>query len=48
MNIRIACLSRLTSSKEVKNILAGLESGEISIVIATHRILGDDVRIRRL
>lgn len=41
--IEIACLSRLTAKKEIKEILKKLENGKIDILIGTHRLLSADV-----
>lgn len=46
--IRIEALSRLRSSKEIKNILEGLITGEVDIVIGTHRLLSKDVQFKDL
>jgi transcription-repair coupling factor (superfamily II helicase) len=37
--VRVEVLSRFQSGKEVKDIVAGLRSGNIDIVIGTHRLL---------
>jgi transcription-repair coupling factor (superfamily II helicase) len=46
--IKIKSLSRLQSKKEQKEILKELKSGEIDIIIGTHRILSNDVEFKRL
>jgi transcription-repair coupling factor (superfamily II helicase) len=46
--IRIAELSRFRSSKESTEIIAKLESGDIDIVIGTHKLLSRDVKLKRL
>ncbi len=46
--VRIESLSRFRSTKEAKAVLAGLGSGRIDIVIATHRLLQAGVRFERL
>jgi transcription-repair coupling factor (superfamily II helicase) len=46
--IRIAELSRFRSSKEAAEIIKKLESGEIDIVIGTHKLLSRDVKLKRL
>jgi len=46
--VRIAELSRFRSGKESAEILRKLESGEIDIVIGTHRLLSKDVKLKRL
>ena len=37
--VRVEVLSRFQSAKEVKGIVAGLQSGAVDIVIGTHRLL---------
>ena len=37
--IRVEVLSRFQSAKEVKEIVAGLQSGNVDVVIGTHRLL---------
>lgn len=46
--VRIAILSRFRSAKSQKEILAKLETGEIDIVIGTHRLLSKDVKFKDL
>jgi transcription-repair coupling factor (superfamily II helicase) len=46
--IRIAELSRFRSSKETTDILSKLESGELDIVIGTHKLLSKEVKLKRL
>jgi len=46
--VRIAELSRFRSSKETSEILKKLESGEIDIVIGTHKLLSKEVKLKRL
>ena len=46
--VKIAELSRFRSSKESSLTLKGLESGEIDIVIGTHKLLSRGVRLARL
>jgi transcription-repair coupling factor (superfamily II helicase) len=46
--VKIACLNRFVTSKEVKKILEGLKEGTIDIVIGTHRILSNDVTFKNL
>jgi transcription-repair coupling factor (superfamily II helicase) len=45
---RLAELSRFRSPKEVRAALDGLADGSIDIVIGTHKLLGKEVRFRRL
>lgn len=46
--IRIEYLSRFKSDKEKKEILKSLETGEIDIIIGTHRLLQNDVKFKDL
>ena len=41
-------LSRLRTAKEQKDILARLESGELNIVIGTHKLIGKSVKFKDL
>ena len=46
--VKIAELSRFRSSKETGEILQQLQTGEIDIVIGTHKLLSKDVKLKRL
>ena len=46
--IRIAFLSRFKTKKEQSQIIKQIKSGEIDIVIGTHRLLAQDVEFRDL
>ena len=46
--VRIAELSRFRTSKESAEVLKGLQSGAVDIVIGTHKLLGKDVKLARL
>ena len=46
--VNIACLSRFRSKAEQRNILEGIKSGSIDIVIGTHRLLQKDVIFKDL
>ena len=46
--VKIAMLSRLQSPKEQKEVVNGLRTGAIDIVIGTHRLLSDDVKFKDL
>lgn len=46
--VRVGALSRFRSTKEQKEILAGVASGSIDIVVGTHRLLSDDVVFKDL
>src|SRR5206468_3873121 len=45
---KIAELSRFRSGKESADIIQKLESGEIDIVIGTHKLLSKEVKLKRL
>lgn len=47
-NIQIACLSRLNSLKQQKEIKKQIETGEIDIIIGTHALLNDDIKYKNL
>ncbi|HYI61248.1 MAG TPA: DEAD/DEAH box helicase, partial [Acidimicrobiales bacterium] len=46
--VQIAELSRFRSGKESNEIIRKLESGEVDIVIGTHKLLSKDVKLKRL
>jgi transcription-repair coupling factor (superfamily II helicase) len=46
--VKIAMLSRLQSPKEQKEVINGLRTGAVDIVIGTHRLLSEDVKFRDL
>lgn len=46
--VRIALLSRFVSEAQQRQVVAGLASGAIDIVIGTHRLLADDVHFHDL
>jgi transcription-repair coupling factor (superfamily II helicase) len=46
--VRIAELSRFRSSKESSEIVHKLASGEVDIVIGTHKLLSKEVKLKRL
>ncbi len=46
--VEIRCLSRFRSRKEQKEIIEGLISGKVDIVIGTHRLLQKDVSFKDL
>lgn len=41
--VKCACLTRFCSQKETKEILKGVKSGAIGVVVGTHRLLSKDV-----
>jgi len=46
--MRIEMLSRFLTTKQQREVLAGLRSGEVDLVIGTHRLLSADVAFRSL
>ena len=46
--VNVGALSRFRSAKEQKEILLGLASGRVDIVVGTHRLLSKDVSFRDL
>jgi transcription-repair coupling factor (superfamily II helicase) len=46
--IKVELLSRLQTKKEQKKIIQGLKTGQIDIVVGTHRILSSDVEFKNL
>lgn len=46
--IRVEMLSRFTSPAAQKQVIKGLETGEVDVVIGTHKILGKSVNFRNL
>ncbi len=46
--VRIEMLSRFTPAKNVRTIIDGLANGSVDIVIGTHRLISEDVRIKNL
>ncbi len=46
--IKIACLNRFRTAKQVERILLDLEAGEIDFIIGTHRLLSKDVKFSDL
>ncbi|MDD6102341.1 MAG: transcription-repair coupling factor [Clostridiales bacterium] len=46
--VNVEFLSRFKTAKESKKVIEGLRSGEIDIVIGTHRLLSKDVEFKNL
>jgi transcription-repair coupling factor (superfamily II helicase) len=46
--VRVEALSRFLTSKQQRAVVAGLATGEVDIVIATHRLLSDDIHFKEL
>ncbi len=48
MGINVRHLSRLVPDREVKEVKAGIESGDVDIVIGTHALLAKDIKFNNL
>ncbi|MGI8516650.1 MAG: transcription-repair coupling factor, partial [Acidimicrobiia bacterium] len=46
--IRVEVLSRFLTSRQQDHVIAGLATGEVDVVIGTHRLLSEDVRWKNL
>lgn len=46
--VRVELMSRFRSRKEQDSVVAGLENGQVDIVIGTHKLLSPDIRFKRL
>ena len=46
--VRVEVLSRFRTAKEQQQVIRGLKSGEVDIVIGTHRLLQKDVQFKNL
>ncbi len=46
--VRVESLSRFRSAKQQKEVIAGLASGSVDIIIGTHKLLQPDVKFKQL
>ena len=46
--VEVAMLSRFLTAKEAKEVVAKLKTGEVDVVIGTHRLLSEDIEFRDL
>ena len=46
--VRVEMLSRFLTPAQARHVIAGLASGQVDVVIGTHRILGSDVKFKDL
>jgi transcription-repair coupling factor (superfamily II helicase) len=46
--MRVEVLSRFLTPRQQQEVVAGLASGEVDLVIGTHRLLSEDIRFRDL
>jgi transcription-repair coupling factor (superfamily II helicase) len=47
-DIHVACTSRFRTTKEQKQIAEGLKSGQIDLIVGTHRLLSDKLSFHQL
>lgn len=47
-DIKVKCLNRFRTAKEVKQILQDITLGKVDIVIGTHRLLSNDINFHKL
>ena len=46
--VRVETLSRFLTPGQAREVVRGLETGEVDVVVGTHRMLSPDVRFKRL
>ncbi|MBN2114647.1 MAG: transcription-repair coupling factor [Acidimicrobiia bacterium] len=46
--VRVEVLSRFLSPRQQQAVVAGLATGEVDLVVGTHRLLSEDIRFRNL
>jgi transcription-repair coupling factor (superfamily II helicase) len=46
--VRVEVLSRFLTAKQARRVVEGLATGEVDVVIGTHRLLSEDVRFKNL
>lgn len=46
--VQVELISRFKSKKETDAVLAGLNSGQVDIVVGTHRLIQNDIEFKRL
>jgi len=46
--VRVEMLSRFLTPRQQQQVVAGLASGEVDLVVGTHRLLSEDIRFRAL
>lgn len=45
---RIEVMSRFVSSKDSKQVISGIDSGKVDIIVGTHKLLQDDIKFNDL
>lgn len=46
--IRVELLSRFRTPREIQQVITGIQSGEVDIVVGTHRLISGDVNFKNL
>jgi transcription-repair coupling factor (superfamily II helicase) len=46
--VRVEALSRFLTPRQQRNVVAGLATGEVDVVIGTHRLLSEDIHFKAL
>ena len=46
--LRVEALSRFLTGKQQRDVVVGLATGEVDVVIGTHRLLSEDINFKRL
>ncbi|MGA7281585.1 MAG: transcription-repair coupling factor, partial [Acidimicrobiia bacterium] len=46
--VRVEALSRFLTARQQRSVVAGLATGEVDVVIGTHRLLSEDVHFKEL
>ncbi|HEX6220723.1 MAG TPA: transcription-repair coupling factor [Acidimicrobiia bacterium] len=46
--VRVEVLSRFLTAKQARRVIEGLATGEVDVVVGTHRLLSEDVRFKDL
>lgn len=46
--VEIACLNRFRTTKQQREITAGISAGSVDLVVGTHRLLSKDIQFNRL
>ncbi|MBQ4647293.1 MAG: transcription-repair coupling factor [Candidatus Gastranaerophilales bacterium] len=47
-DVNVAVLNRFCSKKEQKQVIQEINEGKVDVVIATHRLLSDDIKFKKL
>ncbi len=47
-DVKVALLNRFCSKKEQKQVIEDINEGKVDVIIATHRLLSDDINFKKL